>query len=811
MGADPTLALRRTPREVRQALRGLRRAPAFTATTTAILALGIGMATAMFAVLDAVLLRPLPVREPDRVVLPRALDPGGVDVGMTEGEIRELGAASRTLEEVAGVAHQGAFTTSLMDGDRMLALQAAWVTGDFFELLDVSPVLGRLFVPGEEVPTGSTGSPVVLSYDTWQRRFGGDSTVIGRRLGNPYTHEASSVVGVAPPGLAYPPGTEYWTPVVYPILDAVARLAPGASPEAARSEFRSIIEEIDRRRAAAGTGSARLVGADIRTFTQAVLGDVRPQLLVLAAAAALLLLVACVDVGNMVLLRSTRRRAELALRRSLGATVADLLRPLLWESVALAVAGGALGVVCADALLHELVRRAPPGVPRLDVLGVSGTPLAAAVCVTLVAVLLATSIPALLSLRGGLASPLRSGPRAGPSGRSRRRLRQGLVASQVALALVMLAGAGLLVRSLDHLTSVDLGYRPDHLSIITLAKPVDGESSAAPFEDLFEHTAPALRAVPGVTSLTPIITTPFYGPQVFTARWAPGGQSEAGARANALIPFEVGGKDYFRTFQIPLLRGRGFRETDGAGAPRVAVVSQAVAERFWPGENPVGRRLRVVGDTAPAAWLTVVGEAGDIRFRSLREPTPTIYLPWRQWFFQGVLALRTTSPLPRILPTLRRTVEGVDPEATIARAETVERLVADQLAVPRLSTFVISGFGLAALLLAAAGLYGVVASTVRERTRELGIRAALGATPARQRRAVLLQAASMTAWGALAGIVGDLVALRFLRPLLFGIRPIDPVSLLGACGLLLAVALGAAWGPARRATHADPARALRTE
>ncbi len=807
-------SLERGFREARQALRGLVRAPGFAGTAVLILGVGIGMATVMFVVADAVLVRPLPVVAADRLVLPRTLDPGGVDVGMTQEELKRLGEGSRTMTAVAGVAHQGAFTVAAVDGERTLALRAAWVTGDFFDVLGVRPALGRLFDARDEVQMGSAGdgAPVVLSYGAWQREFGGDSSVVGRRLGDPYTHASSTIVGVAPPGLAYPAGTEYWTPRVYPILDVVARLAPGATPAMARTEFLSIMREIDRRRIAAGRQGAQIASADVEAFTHAVLGDVRPQILVLVAAVALLLMIAAANVGNLVLLRATTREAEMAVRRSLGARTADIVRPVLLESVALAVGGGLLGLALAHALLAALTRVASPAdLPRLDVVRVGAAPLGVAAAVTLGALLIAGLFPTVAAAHAGLAASLRLDARAGRGGGGRRRLRQTLVASQIALALVMLAGAGLLVRSLERLAHVPLGYRPEHLSVLSLATPVNPDSAMSTFVALYERVAPALRALPDVVSVTPIAIEPFYGAQVFTARWAAAGQTDAEAAANPLIPFEVGGTDYFRTFGIPLYRGRAFLPTDRGGAPRVAVVSRAVAARFWPGENPVGKQIRLVGETGADRWLTVVGEAGDIRYRALRRATPTIYVPWRQFFFQGVVAIRTRAPLAALLPALRDAVRSADPEATVARAESMSELVGRQLALPRLATLVLSGFGAAALLLAAIGLYGVMAAAVRERTHELGVRAALGATPGRLRREVLQQAALIAVAGAAVGVAAALVASRFLRSLLFQVTPADPVALAGAAALLLAVALIAAYVPAWRATRADPARALRAE
>ncbi len=806
-----TMPLQRTGRELRHALRGLRRSPGFTLTVCLILGLGIGTATAILAVFDAVLVQPLPVVDPARVILPRTLDRNGVDVGMSQDELHTLLSSDHALAAVAGVAHQGAFTIAQIDGDQVLSLRTAWVTGNFFDLLGTRPALGHFFGPRDEARGSVTASVMVISYEVWRRQFGGDSGVVGRSVTNPYNHQQSTIIGVAPPGLAFPAGTESWTPQVYPSLDAVARLAPGAGPEAARAEFFAVMQQVDRARAAQGTRGAPIVGADVRTLTDAMVGEVRPQLVALTAAVALLLLIACVNVGNLTLLRTTSREPEIALRRSLGAGVADIVRPLLWESVALALGGGLLGLACSAGLLALLTRVAPPQLPRLDLLRGSAAPVAMAACVTLATLLLTGLFPMMTAVRGGLGATLRLDSRAGRGSRARRRLRQGLVAAQLALALVMLTGASLLVRSLDRLAHVPLGYRAHHLAILTLARPVTFDSIDAQLAAMYERVEPSIRAVPGVTQLTPIAAQPFYGPQVFTARWAATGQSDAEAAASPQVPFEVGGPDYFSTFDIPLVRGRGFLESDRADAPPVVVVSRAVAERFWPGQNPVGRQLRLLGDTSVRAWHTVVGEAGDIRYRNLRLATPSVYVPWRQLFFQGVVAIRTSIPLDAALPDLRRAVRRADPGVTITRADAMDELLAEQLALPRLSTQLLAGFGLASLVLAAIGLYGVMAATVRERTHEFAIRAALGATPGRLRRQVLTQAGIIALSGGVVGLAGALATSHFLRALLFEVHPTDRTALLSACAVLMVVALAAAYVPAWLATKADPASALRSE
>ena len=789
------------------ALRALRRSPTFTATAVLILGLGIGMAVAMFTVTDTVLLRPLPVHDQERIALPRIVDPRGIDLPLAPRDLEELRRDTRTMSVVAGEAHQGAFGTVLLDGDRPLVLKAAWVTGNFFDVLGARPALGRLFRTEDESLTEP--SVLVLSYDTWQRRFGGDSGVLGRQLTQAFTGRRHTIVGVAPAGLAYPVGAEYWSPMVYGGgLDVVARLAPTATPAAARAEFFSTMTEMYRKQHSRNW--EEVAGARIRTFSQAVLGDVRPVLQVLTAAVTLLLVLACVNVGSLVLLRVATRTHEVAVRRSLGATTGDVARLLLVETGALAIGGGSLGFVLAVALLRMLLVLEPAGLPRTDLVRLENAPLGAAVGVTLLAVLLVGVLPALAATHTNLASPLRIDAWSGSETKARKHVRRWFVAAQVALAIVVLAGAGLLARSLDRLLRIDLGYRADRLSLLWLAVPVSPNNGEARFTAMLDRILPALHALPEVTAITPVEAQPFFGPQVFNAQWeVEGSSSEAGEHPR--IPIEAGGPEYFRTLEIPLFRGRGFLDSDGENAPKVAVVSEGAARLLQLGADPIGQRIRAAGDTGAGAWRTVVGIAGDIHFRSLREATPTIYLPSRQYFFQGLFAVRTIGPLAGLLPTMRRAVHDADPAVDIVRTETMEDLLANQRALPTLSTLLLSGFGLVAMLLAAVGLYGLMASVVREQTREIGVRMALGATPAQLRRGVLGAALGVTAVGAAVGLAAALVSSRFLTALLFQVSPADPITLAAVSVLLVAVGCGAAYVPARRAMKVDPMVALRYE
>ncbi len=801
----------RLAQDLRIALRGLLRARSFTVTAVVILAVGIGMAVAMFTLFDAVLVRNLPVREQDRIVeLYTYRGDPNADFALLRRDLRQVAATSRTMRDIAGFAHWGAPGSPMLDGDRPLVLNRALVTGNFFGVLGARPALGRLLGPDDEVP--GAAPVLVISWGTWMRHFGGDSGVVGRRLVEPYARTSYEIVGVARPGLDYPAAVGMWLPAWQPSDDlsviAVARLAPGAGARAAQAEFFGAMTRLHPDR--------DYEGVHVETLTQAVVGDVRPVLVMLAAAVGLLLLIACVNVGNLLLLRATARARELSIRRALGATSGDIVRQLVVESAVLGVAGGALGLLAAAALLRTLLAYAPPQLPRTDVVGLAGAPVAIAVGVTLIAVRLFGVAPALAGARARLASPLRIDARAGGETRGRRRARQLLVASQVALALVMLAGAGLLGRSLGRLQSISLGYDPERLSLLSVSfPPSEYADSAGAFDQsrvyaLGDRLLRAWRAVPGVTAATPILVPPFLGTNAFVGRLDREGQTPEEMTSNPTVPVEAGGAEYFRTFGVPLRRGRAFTDADDETAPMVAIVSEEVARRTWPGEDPIGKRILYWGPDS-TTWRTVVGVAGDTHWRSLRESTPSVYVPWRQSYWQGAFAIRTSGELSSVLPALRRETREISPVVALWDATPMDALLARPLAQPRLSAVLLTGFALVSMLLAAIGLYGVMESSVRGSTRELGVRAALGASPAQLRRGVLGRALLVAGAGAVVGLPVALGAARLVSSQLFEVSPADPVSLLGAAAVLLLVAFVAAYIPARRATRVDPAEALRAD
>jgi len=539
-------------RSIRLAARGLARTPGFLAAAIAILGIGIGTAVAVFAVSRAVLFQSIPVIQPDRVVVISTYrDKPENEFGLVKSDLKSVKREARTMREVGGYAHWATSEGPLVDGDRTLTLGRVVVTGSFFAALGAHAAVGRLLRPEDDVP--GAAPVLVLSYQNWQRWFGGDSSIVGHHLYEPYSQLEYTVAGAAPAGLDFPNRAGYWLPWsnydTYSVI-AVARLAPGATARAAAAEFASIV----KRTPAPGIPvRPAITGAKVVPFTEAMLGDIRLVLYALSAAVALLLTIACVNVGGLLLLRASRRARELAIRRALGATYADVARQLLLESSLIALAGGVVGLLSAGLFVQLLVFAAPTRLPRLDVIQLSGTPVWIGIGVTIVAVLLFGVVPSLVAARADVASALRSDARSGRDSTSRRRFRHLLVAAQTTLALVMLSGAALLARSLARLESIDLGYQADHLTQLSVSWPSKKYDSVQKYYPIGEEILRRWRSIPGVVALTPTLIPPLVGDNVFLSRFDKEGQSASEVATNPFLPEMSGDKDYFRTFGTRLL------------------------------------------------------------------------------------------------------------------------------------------------------------------------------------------------------------------------------------------------------------------
>jgi predicted permease len=807
--------------DLRLAFQGLRRARGFTSAAVLTLAVGIGSTTAMFALVQGVLLRPLPVPQQDRLLVAWKALPvaGSAHWPFRAPEIAVLRDESHVLESVAGISYYDPSPFAALENGVASSITGAAVTGDFFRMLGVEPILGRALRRADDVVGAE--NVLVITHGLWQRRYGGSRDVIGRRVivsERPFT-----IVGVMPPQVECPHGVEAWMTVaasastvtnpafregVLRDVDLIARLRPAATIEQARSELQGLTSRLE---ADAPPDAVRGVPV-VRSYEDVVVGATRPALFVLFGAVGLVLLIASANVANLLLLRGEARRPELAVRAALGAGPGRLARQLLAESLLLALAAGVVGLAVTWWTLHALLALVPDGLPRVDSVRVDAGVLLFTVAVAFLAAALAGLAPALSVARADLAAHLRTGGR-GATGRAARQGRRGLVVAQVALAVTVVAAAGLLTRSLLRLQAVDMGLAADRLVLVRLALPQAKYADGARHLQLLKELVTQLEAAPGIAGATPVHTPPFAGTGGWDApEFTAEGQSAERAATNPSLNLESIHPNYFETFEVTLVRGRGFTEADRRGAPEVAVVSEELAERTWPGEDPIGKRIKLGRLDSTDAWRTVVGVARPTRYRELARLRATLYLPAEQFIVAAeILMLRTASPVALVARQARERVRAVDPGVQVTLVVPFTELLQGPLARPRFNALLIGAFGVAALLLAAIGLYAVMAASVRRRYTEIGVRMALGATAADVRGLVLGEGLRLAGLGAAIGLASALLATRLLRGLLFGVHPLDPASMLAAALLLVGVSALASYLPARRATRVDPVAMLRAE
>ncbi len=799
------------------ALRTLRRAPTFAAAAIAILALGVGASTAMFVIYKSVLVDELPVRAQDRLVIMHPLDRGGAHLDVPYPFLQDIARDSTLFRGAAGLYHLPPSPSPFLIDNTPVVLSAASASPNFFSVFGVRPAIGRMFVADD----GRTGAlpVIVLSYRAWRRVFDGDSAAIGRTAVIPYTMQAARIVGVAPPGFDYPSGADAWVPLPAEFtaqVDIIARMAPGVTIDAARDGLFALIQRRNPFATipAAARGSIselfQFSGVDARSFADTVLGKSRPAIIALTLAVALLLFIACMNAGNLVLVRLLGRTREIAVRRAIGASFGDVARLFFIENALLGVAGGVLGLATAVVLLRVMQAAAPAQLPRADALGLAGAPALAAAGITVAVTLLFGLVPSVIASRVSSYAALRADSHTGQEGRSRRTMRRWLVAVQVALSVVLLTGAALLVRTLDRLQTMNLGYTPEHLSMLSFTGPRSVFTTPGQIYQVAKEVEARIEATPGVIAATPIESSPFEGQSFYIMKVAPADVPKSDALHYPFVPFEFVGPGYFRTFGVAIRRGRPLQATDTKAAQRVVVASETLAHHLWPKQSAVGKQLRTVSNDD--VW-TVVGVAADTHLRELRAGGPVAYFNSDQVepFWNGYVAIRTTRSLSAMLPTLRAAAHDANPNLLLWNAATMDQLLDQPLAQPRMSALLMSAFGVVALLLSGLGLYGVMSAAVRRQTRDIGIRVALGATGRDVRRLVLRDAAGVVAAGAVAGALAAILAARLLASQLFGVRPLDPVSLISAVLSLIVIGVCAAYLPARRAVRIDPMQALRSE
>jgi putative ABC transport system permease protein len=803
--------------DVRFGVRQLARNPVFTAVAVLTLALGIGANTAIFSVVDGILFRPLPFPEPDELVnvWTDVTERGGPeDEWLSYINFHDLREQAETLE---GLAAWGGWRPTLTGEGEAEQLSGAQVTHDMFDrVLGVAPALGRDFVAADDEPNAP--GVVLLSHGFWRRAFGGDPSVVGRTLRmNDMSWE---VIGVMPDRFRPPflSDAELWTTARQDLevqadrrggfsWRAVGRLADGATLGAADAELRAIGSRFQRLYPESNTGMT----FDAVALRDDLVSEARTGLLVLLGGVAFVLLMACVNVANLLLARAGSRREELAVRSALGAGRGRLATQLLTEAGILAAVGGVAGVLLAIWGTDALVALAPPGTPRIDEVGVDGRVLAVTAAVTLVAGGLFGLVPALRAARQDAVAAIREGGRGRAGGRGAARLRAALVVGQVALALVLLVGAGLLVRSFRNLRTFDLGFRP--AGVVTLQVNLPGASyeTGDALRAFYASFLDRLESIPGVNSAAFTSTVPltgFDGDVSFTLEGEPipGPGVDQAAWIRRVTP------GYFETMGIPLVAGRDFAASDGPDDARVVIINQTFAARYFPNQNPVGRRINVNNPSDPV-WREIVGVAGDVRNFGIREDSRVaFYGPYDQIPAGYVFpVLRASVPPEDVVPAVRAELAQLDASLAVGRVATLDDLVLDAIASDRFVATLLTLFAVIALVLAVVGLYGVVAYSVGRRLPEMGVRMALGAAGSDIARMVVAQSLVLVAGGIVVGVAAAAGLTRLLEGLLFGVAPLD-LATFGAVVAALALAgTAAAAIPALRAGRVDPVRVLSSE
>lgn len=794
--------------DLRIAARTLLKRPGFAAVAAATLALGIGATTTVFSFVDAILLEPLPYAEPERLVLVWDVQLSLDEAPMSYPEYLDWRQQDQLFSEVGAFFRSRFNLTGEGEPER---LSGARVSASFLPLLGVRPAAGRLFAADDEPPDAPRVA--MLSYGLWQRRFGGDRAIVGREL--ILDGEATTVVGVLPGGFSFGDQADVWMPLRLDAEEAprglhflavVAKLRPGLGLEPARAEAEPIAarfrEEYDSTH-----------GVKLSALRDTLVADTRPLLLLLSGAVALVLLIATTNVAGLLLARIADRSREIAIRLSLGTGRGRLVRHLLIESALLALAGGGLGVLLTGWGVDALSRAVGDRLPRIDEVGVDLRVLAFALGVSLVTGLFCGLVPALQATRTDVQAVLREGGRGGDPARTRHRLRAVLVVAQVALSLVLLIGAGLLIRSFLVAAHAPPGFRTDRLLALDLALPHARYPETHQQEAFFRALEERLAALPGVLAVSEVSHLPLSGQDTNGSFRIEGREWPEGERP--LADKRLAGVGYFRLMGIPILRGRGFTEEDVAGAPQALVVSDSFARRFFPDEDPIGKRVEFGWMTE--GWQEIVGVAGDVKHSGLDQPSlPATYVPYRQ---QPALAarvgrtvvIRAAGEPESLLAAVREQVFALDRDQPISALRTMDEVMSRSIATRRLTTSLLGALAAVALLLAAVGLYGLVSHLVVQRTHEIGIRMALGARRGQVLRQVVSRGVVLALAGTACGLAASAALARLMSSLLYEVSATDPPTFAAVPVVLVAVALAASLLPARRAARLDPTTALRAE
>jgi predicted permease len=813
---------------LRYALRVFGKQPLFTAIVILTFALGIGANTAVFSVLNAVLLRPLPFHEPQNLVALGEYDlrdrtSGGIEINsISYPDFVDWRAQNSVFERVAVYTNQSVKT--LTDGNEAMHVQGEAISADLFPLLGVQPTLGRTFLPNEDEPGNRV---VILSHALWQRQFGGDPKITGKSL--TLDGQKFQVIGVMPQRFSYPIGAfapEIWTTMSMlresidgsppmteqrgnDFLQCIGRLKRNVSIEQAQANIDTIAAALRQQY----PDSNANVGAKVLPEINAMIGSAHSALLMLCAMAACVLLVACVNVTNLLLARSLSRNREISIRAALGAGRWHIIKQLLSESTLLGLCGGVAGLLLAIWGIDVLKSFLPSSIPRIDEISPDLRVLAFAALVSLAVGILAGLLPAWRASHPNLATSLNEASRGSSESAAGQRTRSSLVVIEIVLALVLLASAGLLVESFLRLQKVSPGFDPTNVMTARIALPDSGYGKPAQAAEFYRKLLARVATLPGVKSAAIAWWFPLSGSEIgfnfdIEERPAPKAQQPT-AQVNVVSP------DYFKTLRTSIVRGRDFTERDDANAPKVVIVSESFTKQFFPNEDPIGKRIRPNGSVDPGEppMREIVGVVQDIHLISLRDaPKPQIYIPHEQFAIQTVVMMVRSQNDPRLLTAaVHNAVNEIDKNVPLYRPRAFTEYVSQSIAQPRLNATLVGLFALIALLLAAAGIFGVMSYSVTQRTQEIGIRLALGAQRYDVLRLIVGQGMRFVGVGLLLGLIGVFASTRLLQSLLFGVGATDLPTMLVITIILTAVAFLACLLPARRATLVDPVQALRSE
>ncbi len=826
--------------DLRLVLRQLAKSPGFAITAILMLALGIGATTAIFSIVEAVLLRPLPFPDSEQLMaLSDRLE--GVnfsgnnnnEVGVTAPDIKAYTRDTHGFSALGGYQGTGFELSGLGEPAQV---NAARLTAGVFSTLGVQPQLGRVFTADEEEHSQQLA---VLSYGTWVSRFHRDPQILGQKIQldrKPYV-----VIGVMPRNFEFPlvPGqlnrAELWVPMSFrpdelaPVAAAnwsyqmVGRLKPGVSAKQAESDAETVAQEIMRNYPAM---IANLhINAMVRPLRQDTTEQTRPLLRTLFLAVAVVLLIACVNLAGLMLVRAIRRQREVAVRLALGAKAGALLRQAILESLVLSLGGGALGLILAAVALRMGKSMLPESLPRVTEIGLNWSIVGFALVLGAITGLVCGLIPAFAALRTNVSANLKEGGRSGSEGGGHARLRSTLVVAEIAIALVLLTASCLLLRSFEKMRSVDLGFRPEHVTTGAYGLPQKQYEKQSQVDTFNRELMQRLNALPGVVATGTTTQLPANGVNNNQTFVVEGFTPPKGADMNLSTTSQVMG-NFFQAMGIPLLRGRLFTEADRHGSQLVLIVNHKLAQHYWPGQDPIGKRLRIGTPEMQTPWLTVVGEVADVKLTSPDEPSKEqYYSPVDQGVDDagalaqptdlngtgGFIVLRSNLPSDQMENALRATVRSIDPLLPLTQVQTMEHAVSQSEAPRRFNTVLIGSFAFAAVLLAILGIYSVIAFSVASRVQEMAIRMALGSQRGAIMRLVLQSGAKLAVIGCVIGLGGAAAASGLLRSLLFGVSPFDPLVLSVAAIGVMVLALAASGLPALRAASIDPMRALRSE